>query len=460
MIRFPRAALALPLFVVSLPALNCDNRADAADRPNVLFIMADDLGWADVGFHGGTAPTPHLDRLAKEGLELTHHYVYPVCSPTRSALLSGRYATRFGVTNPQNERAYPWNTVTLARTLKSAGYDTAICGKWHLGSKPEWGPRKFGFDHSYGSLAVGVGPWDHRYKMGEFTRTWHRNDELIEEEGHVTDLIAREAVRWLESRGDRPFFLYVPFTAVHIPIREPQEYLARVPAPITQPSLREYAACVMHLDDAAGRLLESLQKTGKANNTVVVFTSDNGGTNARNDDPQYPADNYTPGKSGGDNQPLHGAKTTVYEGGIRVPTVVRWPTRLKPGRFDAPVHITDWMPTFCALAGHAPDKDLHWDGRNIWPQLSAAESPLPRPIYIAGPGFRAQALRHGDWKLVLHQKTANMPEKVELFNLRQDPNEKDDLASKHSDKVAELRQRLVEASKSDRDAMAGRSDAP
>lgn len=428
--------------------------ASAAEKPDFVFIMADDLGWADVGFHGGKTATPNLDRLAKDGVELARHYVYPVCSPTRSALLTGRYASRFGVVNPQNQRALPWETVTLAKALKSVGYDTAICGKWHLGSKLEWGPRKFGFDHSYGSLAGGVGPWDHHYKKGEFTDTWHRNDDLIQEEGHVTDLIAGEAVRWLGERGDRPFYLYVPFSAVHIPIREPQEYLDRVPSEITGGSLREYSACISHLDAAVGRILAALEKTGRADNTIVVFTSDNGGTTAGNNDAQYPADNYAPGPAGGNNIPLRAGKGTVYEGGVRVPTVVRWPARLKTNTFLPPVHITDWMPTFCSLAGFKPDRDLHWDGQDIMPFLTDEKFQEPRTIYIAGTNFRSQALRQGDWKLVVHHGQQNAADRVELFDLGEDPFEKSDLAKEFPGRVATMQAALAEASKSDRDAVA------
>ena len=175
--------------------------------PNVVFIIADDLGWADVAFHGGSAPTPHLDKLANEGIELTQHYVAPVCSPTRTGLMTGRCWSRFNVTTPQNPRALRWDTVTLPRALKSMGYDTCLTGKWHLGSRPEWGPNHFGFDHSYGSLAGGVGPYDHQYKKGEFQQTWHRNEKLLTESGHVTDLITKEACDWLSHRGERLFFL-------------------------------------------------------------------------------------------------------------------------------------------------------------------------------------------------------------------------------------------------------------
>lgn len=436
----------------------------APPRPNIVFILADDLGWADVGFHGGRAPTPNIDALAKQSVELTQHYVYPVCSPTRSALLSGRYATRFGVTTPQAARAYPWGTVTLASALRDAGYDTALFGKWHLGSKPEWGPQKFGFARSYGSLGGGVGPWNHRYKLGEFTHTWHRDGELIEEEGHVTDLIAREAERWLAERGDRPFLLYLPFTAVHIPIREPEEIVRRVPAAITAPVLREYAADIMHLDDAVGRVLAALEKTGRAENTIVVFSSDNGGIDAENADDKYPPDNYEPGAVDGNNLPLRGKKGDVYEGGIRVPTLVRWPARLKPGKVTAPVHISDWMPTFCALAGSTPSGDLHWDGQNIAPLLTGEAKTLPRTIYTAGPSFRDQALRDGDLKLVVHhpgagKKAAKAAADIEeLYDLANDPNETTDLAPKQPEKVAALRAKLADVSRADRDAQV--TDAP
>jgi arylsulfatase A-like enzyme len=429
-------------------------------RPNILFILADDLGWADVAFHRGNVPTPNLDKLAADGVELMQHYVCPVCSPTRSALLSGRYSTRFGVTSPQNPRAYRWDTVTLARALKSVGYDTALCGKWHLGSKPEWGPQKFGFDHSYGSLAGGVGPWDHHYKEGEFTTTWHRDGKLIEEKGHVTDLITHEAIRWLESRTDKPFLLYVPFTAVHIPIREPEEIVSRVPAAITERSRRQFGANVMHLDDSVGKILRALEKIGKASNTLVVFSSDNGGLpTAKNNDTLYPADNYDPGPAGGSNVPLRGQKGEVYEGGIRTPTVARWPGRLKSGKFEGVAHISDWMPTFCALAGYEPRQDLKWDGRNIWPLLTGAEAPKPRTIYTAAPGFRAQTMRDGDWKLIVFKgggKKDTKPEsgRVELYDLASDPYETKDLAAAMPDMVAALQAKLADVSKADRDAVA------
>jgi arylsulfatase A-like enzyme len=425
----------------------------SAEKPNIVFIIADDLGWADLDFHGGNVPTPHLDQLRKDGVELARHYVAPVCSPTRAGLMTGRYWSRFGVTAPHAGQALPFDTVTLARALKESGYDTCLTGKWHLGSKPEWGPNHFGFDHGYGSLGGGVGPYNHFYKQGPYEVTWHRNGELIEEKGHVTDLIAAEAVKWIGGRGDKPFFLYVPFTAVHLPIKEPTEFLDRVPAAITGDVPRHYAACVMHLDDAVGRIVAAVEKAGKTDDTIVVFTSDNGGSTAENNDTKYPEDAYPTGKLTGNNKPLRGQKGDLYEGGTRVPTLLRWPGKVKAGTIcDTPLHITDWMPTLCALAGYQPAKDLRWDGDNVWGAITG-ESPLPaRTLYSVAPAFRARMLREGDWKLIVSDGEKEAA-KTELFNLATDPAEATDLAASQPDKLAELRKKLDDTARADRDSV-------
>jgi arylsulfatase A-like enzyme len=428
------------------------NGAAAEPKPNVVFIIADDLGWADVGFHGGLAKTPYLDKLVAESLELQQHYVAPVCSPTRTGLLTGRCWSRFNVTTPQNPRALPWDTVTLPRALKSVGYDTCLTGKWHLGSKPEWGPNHFGFDHSFGSLAGGVSPWNHRYKQGPFIETWHRNETLLEQPGHVTDLIANEAIEWLKGRGDRPFFLYVPFTAVHLPIKEPDEWVSRVPASITGDVARHYTACVMHLDDAVGRILAELDRSQRRQNTLVVFTSDNGGSTAENNDLKYPDDNCPNGKLIGNNVPWRGEKGSLYEGGTRVPTIVHWPGRIKPGKSAAPVQIIDWMPTIAALAGYRPERDLKWDGVDLTALFLHGQPPAERPLYTVAPSWRARSLRLGDWKLVVTGENSNR--KVELFDLAADPQEAKNLAESQPGRVAELQKRLDEAAARDRDAEA------
>ena len=433
--------------------------ATPSQKPDMVFIMADDLGWADVAFHAGNVPTPNLDKLRREGVELTQHYVAPVCSPTRAGLMTGRCWSRFGVTTPTNVRALPWETVTLPRALKAAGYNTCLTGKWHLGSRPDQGPNHFGFDHSYGSLAGGVSPWNHRYKQGPFTVTWHRNEKLIEEEGHVTDLIAAEATKWIETQGDAPFFLYVPFTAVHLPLKEPAAWVERAPAGINGDVARHYAASVMHLDDAVGRILTALDKKGRRENTLVVFTSDNGGSTAENNDLKYPDDNCPNGKLTGNNKPLRGQKGNVYEGGTRVPTLLSWPAKLKPGTYPGVAQITDWMPTLCSLAEATPTQDLKWDGINLWPQLSGNVPVKPRTIYTAGPGFIALAVRDGDWKLIVLQKSqakqgetpAN--ETTELYNLATDPHEANNLATMLPEKVASLRATLKEIAQADRDAL-------
>ena len=425
---------------------------DQASKPNIVFIIADDLGWADVAFHGGVAPTPHLDRLARQGLELAQHYVAPVCSPTRTGLMTGRCWSRFGVTSPQNPRALPWDTITLPRALKSVGYDTCLTGKWHLGSLPEQGPNHFGFDHSYGSLAGGVSPWNHHYKKGPFTQTWHRDERLVEEPGHVTDLIANEAVQWMESRGAAPFFLYVPFTAVHLPIKEPQEWLQKVPDSIQGDVPRHYAACVMHLDDAVGRILTALDKTKRRDKTLIVFTSDNGGSTAENNDLQYPDDNCPSGKLVGNNRPWRGQKGDLYEGGTRVATIVSWPGRAKPGKVNQPVQITDWMPTFCQLVGYVPDRDLKWDGTNILPLLTEHTDLPTRPLYAVAPGWRGRSLRLGDWKLIVHEQ--KNPRTIELFHLAKDPGETKNLADQEPEQLQEMLAKLEQIAARDRDSLA------
>ena len=442
----------LGLLYLVIPAI-----AASADQPNFVFIIADDLGWADVDFHGGNTPTPNLNRLRTEGIELTQHYVAPVCSPTRAGFLTGRYWSRFGITTPINNLGLPLETMTVAKALRAAGYSTALVGKWHLGSKTEWGPNRFGFDHSYGSLAGGVAPWNHHYKKGPYSTTWHRNDDLITEEGHVTDLLTDEAVKWIEektsARNSKPFFLYVPFTAVHLPIREPDEWLARVPPEIKGEVARQYSACILHLDAAVGRIVDCIDKAGQKQNTLIVFTSDNGGSTAQNNDTKYPDDNCPNGRLTGNNKPLRGQKGSLYEGGIRVPTIARWPSKLTAdSKFDLPVCVIDWMPTFCALANANVGKtanatvdaeSLQWDGVNLWPSLTGKAQLPERSIHITGPRARGWALREGPWKLIATAQK-DKADKTELFHIGDDPNETKNLAESNPDRVTQLLAELNE----------------
>ncbi len=420
-----------------------------ATKPNILLIVADDMGWADVGYHGSPIQTPQIDLLASQGVVLDQHYVAPMCTPTRTALLTGRYWSRFGNTKPSNERVLPWNTWTLARALKRAGYTSFISGKWHLGSLPKWGPTRFGFDYSYGSLAGGVQPYNHLYKMEPYMKTWHRNDTLIEEEGHVTDLIGVEVVKFIETAHGRPFFVYVPFTAVHDPFDEPQAWLDS--ASHIEPDRRQYAACVQHMDATIGKMIDALDRTGQRENTLVIFFSDNGGTNG-DGSLAYPG-----GKANspikGLNTPLRGWKKQVYEGGIRVPAFVHWPKELRPAKVNKPVHVIDWMPTICALADISETKTANWDGVNIWPILKGDQSTalINREFYWQGVNRKSTALRQGSWKLVVRR--GQDEDIVELFDLSRDPHEKEDLSLVEAPRVAKMLGALTEQEKRDNVAL-------
>lgn len=422
--------------------------------PNILIIIADDLGWADVGYHGSDILTPNIDRLAGEGVRLEQHYVQPMCTPTRTALLTGRYPSRYGghAIAPSNQQVLPFGTVTLASSLKSCGYRTAISGKWHLGSKGEWGPLKYGFDHSYGCLAGGVGQYNHFYKKGPYSRTWHRNDRLVDEQGHSTDLIAREAVGWIQAfaKTEEPFFVYVPFTAVHVPVEVPQKWIDMYGRkkfyddPAKDESFKRYAAYVTHMDSAIGRLIDALERTGRRKDTLVVFASDNGSFPSWKPRGKYPG-THKACPVLGSNLPFRGYKAQLYEGGIRVPAVANWPGKLTSREVKSPLHIVDWMPTICRLVGYEPAKDLEWDGQNIWQVLTGEVShPEARTFYwkFSRGSF---ALRDGDWKLIILGKDKS----PELYNLAEDPYEEQNLAENHPDHMERLMARLAEHRKQD-----------
>ncbi len=416
-----------PAFILSICAICaiCGSKSEAARRPNILFLIADDLGWADVGYHGSEIDTPRIDSLARAGVILEQHYVTPMCSSTRACLLSGRYSTRFGLDSATNSQVFPFGTVTLASALQSMGYHTGLTGKWHLGSQPVTGPRKFGFTRSHGAFAGGVDQYTHLYKKGPYQKTWHRNDVHIDEEGHATDLFAREAIRWIEDSAEasdrRPWYIQVAFTAVHIPIQEPEQWVEPYKDRIENESRRRFAACAAHMDHAIGEIVDALARTGQEEDTLIIFTSDNGGSGPWKPSGLYPG-TYAPCPVLGNNLPLRGGKGTVYEGGIRVPAFAHWPGILQPGKLHHPIHVVDWMPTLLNLAGWESEEDLQWDGRDVWPLLTGAEKfPESRVLYFKR--GRNYALRKGRWKLV-----QSGSERVELFNLDKDPNEEDDLS--------------------------------
>jgi arylsulfatase A-like enzyme len=409
-----------------------------AERPNILFVVADDQGWNDVGYHNDELRTPHIDKLCRSGIELDCHYVQPQCTPTRVALMTGRYPSRFGshCTVASNDQSFPHGTLTMASMLKSAGYATGMSGKWHMGSKPEWGPNRYGFDYSHGSLAGAVGMYDHRYRLNSpFAKTWHRNCEFIEEEGHVTDLTAAEAVRWIKSHAadDSPWFFYVPFHAVHTPLVERDARWHDMNAHIADDERRLYAAALSHMDDAVGQMIEALESTGQRQRTLVIYTSDNGAQVNHGGNTYPPPDPKLTQFSS--NKPLRGTKTETFEGGYRVPAFVNWPGTLDRGKVDAPLHVVDWMPTLANLVGYERDEDPAWDGIDVWPVIGGQSNELAdRPIYIVwGTNRNREALRYGSWKIV-----RNGGKEWMLFNLADDPNEKTNLAMQMPQRVAQL----------------------
>ncbi|GAA5136054.1 arylsulfatase [Prosthecobacter algae] len=408
-----------------------------ASKPNILLIVADDLGWADVGWHGGFGKTPHMDKLVKEGVELDQHYVQPVCTPTRTALMSGRYPGRFGPHSlaPTNLRAMPLGTVTMASMLKSVGYATYQTGKWHLGARVEWGPNAFGFDHGYGTLTGAADPWTHKYRVGPYEDTWHRDGKLFHEEGNATELVAAEAVRRIEEKKG-PWFIYVPFHAVHTPVDAPEEYKRLYEGvkfhdePEKQDSRLRLAAMVSQLDAKIGQMVAALEKTGQRESTLIIFTSDNGGIESLKN--AYVGEvGHSPLNS--ENDPLRGQKNTLYEGGTRVCAFANWPGVLMPQKFTTAMHVVDWMPTLATLVGYEPKEDLKWDGVSQWLPLRGARiMPPPRSIFIAHRSGDA-SLRLGEWKLISRAKG-----KAELFNIAADAYETQNLAAENPAKVAEL----------------------
>jgi arylsulfatase A-like enzyme len=411
-------------------------------RPNILLIVADDLGWSDVGWHGGFSKTPHMDKLVRTGLELDQHYVQPVCTPTRTALMSGRYPGRFGphALAPSNLRAMPLGTVTLASALKSLGYSTTQTGKWHLGGRTEWGPNAFGFDHGYGTLTGAADPWTHKYRKGVYEDTWHRDGKLFHEEGNATELVAAEALRRIEQ-ADGPWFVYVPFHAVHTPVDAPEEYKKLYDGvkfhddPEKQDSRLRMAAMVSQVDAKIGQFVALIDRLKQRDNTLIIFTSDNGGIESLKN--AYVGNvGHSPLNS--ENDPLRGQKAGLHEGGTRVCAFANWPRKLKPRKHTTPLHAVDWLPTIAALVGYQPSEDLQWDGVNQWPALTGeGQTPADRTIYIAVKSGDA-SLRQGDWKLI--DRKGGKPE---LYNIARDPFEKENVAREETAKFTQLKELLL-----------------
>jgi arylsulfatase A-like enzyme len=456
--------------------------ADGGPHPNVVLIVADDMGFADVGFNGATdTKTPNLDKLAASGVKLDQFYVQPLCSPTRAALLTGRYPMRHGlqvgVVRPWAGYGLPLEERTLAQALKDAGYETAISGKWHLGHvRPEYLPTRRGFDHQYGHYN---GQIDYNTHIRDGGFDWHRNDKASRDEGYATHLIAAEAVKRInEKAADKPLFLYVPFNAVHSPHQVPDKYTA--PFAHLKGKRMTYAGMLAAMDEGIGQILAALNAKGMTDDTLVIFTSDNGGASA--------------GKIT-DNGPLRAGKGSLYEGGVRVAACAAWPGKIPAGGTVAqPMHAVDVYPTVLKLAGvdvaDASKQKLPVDGVDVCDAIASGTKLPERPILLNATPLNG-AVRLGDWKLIVGvgrgltaaeggeatagaganaddddagpagaagkaapTKAARRQAKqleaarggtlpadagVELFNLAADPGEKNNVAAQNPDKVKELR---------------------
>lgn len=410
----------------------------AADPPpNIVYIVADDLGWKDVGFHGAQdIKTPNLDKLAAGGVRLEQFYAQSLCTQSRAAIMTGRYPWRYGlqtiVIPSKGTYGLSFEERTLPEILRDTGYQTSMIGKWHLGhADRNFWPRQRGFDYHYGAV---LGEIDYFTHDAHGVVDWQRDNKPLKEEGYVTELLGADAVKLITNYDEKkPLFLYLAFTAPHAPYQAPAKYVDRFKS-IEDETRRTYAGMVSCLDDQIGEVIKALEKKGMMDNTLIVFHSDNGGTR----DARLTGEG-TVKTVPCDNGALKGGKGTLFEGGTRVPAFCYWPGKIKAGTENNELmHVVDILPTFTSLAGASTEKCKPLDGLNVWPSiLNGADSGREEIVYNIEP-YRG-AVRQGDWKLVW---ITLLPGKVELYNLAQDPNESKNVASEHPELVAKLKSRI------------------
>jgi arylsulfatase A-like enzyme len=433
------AGLLTMLLAGSLLAASPSLAQSDAPQPNIIYILADDLGWKDVGFRGSEIKTPHIDQLARTGAVLDQFYVQPMCTPTRAAMLTGRYPLRYGLQTLVIPATQTWGLPTdewlLPQALKEVGYTTAILGKWHLGhAKREFWPMQRGFDYQYGAQ---LGEIDYFTHSVHGVKDWYRANKPVNEKGYVTTLIGADAVRFIGRQDPKkPFFLDLAFTAPHSPYQAPQEYLDKY-RDISDPNRRTYAAMITAMDDQIGKVLQALEERGMRQNSIIIFHSDNGG----NQSATLAGETEVKGRLPADNGPYRGGKGSLYEGGTRVVSLINWLGKIKAGTVvDEMIHVVDYYPTLLKLAGVGHSKGKTLDGVDVWPTISDGKPSRRDEIVYNVEMFRG-AVRKGEWKLVWR---TTLPSKLELFNLAQDPSEKLNVADQHPDKVQDLRKRVEE----------------
>ncbi len=411
------------------------------ERPNLIIIMTDDHGYADVGFNGSEdIPTPNIDRIATEGVKFTHGYVtYPVCGPSRAGMITGRYQGRFGFRNNPTLNPFdpmagiPVEEENIAEILGKVGYHSGVIGKWHLGTHPRFRPNVQGFDEFYGFVAGGHNyfPEDLIYptiedvdqKGGWYRTKILRNEEIVETNEYLTDELSNEAVDFVIRNQSKPFFLYLAYNAPHSPLQASEKYLQRF-THIADPKRRTYAAMVSAVDDGVGRILAELDRQGLSDNTLVFFLSDNGG----------------PESNGSSNTPLRGFKGALYEGGMHVPFAVRWPGRIPAGKtYENPVSSMDILGTMVGLTGVSIAADRPLDGVNLLPYLNGEKIGNPHDVLFWQMFAKEeQAVRQGTDKLISFGRTGV----TELYDLRSDLAETRDSAGRDSVKAVALKEKL------------------
>jgi arylsulfatase A-like enzyme len=424
-----RKACFLFLFLAVCPTVVSAQSAATSPKPHIILFVSDDMGWNEVGYHGSKIATPHIDRLAKEGVQLDRFYVHPICSPTRTALMTGRSPARFGITGAIGRGVVPLGEHFLPQTFQKAGYQTFMVGKWHLGERSDdYAPNARGFDHFFGFHGGGI---NYYTTDGSRARGWFRNGQSVAPQGYSTDLLADEAIKLLKNRNKKkPVFLYLPFNAPHQPAQASERLLEKYRKLGFFGRRVGQAGAIEAMDAAIGRVLATIEAEGISKETLVMFFCDNGSGGGRRGSTALPG-----------QLALRGGKGSVLEGGIRVPAVLRWPGVIRAGtKCNQLISAQDLFPTFAAAAGIEPANQKPLDGVNCWPAIVQNKAMKRPPVIVAGPSGDFAVL-HDQWKLTWGQG------QVSLYNVKDDPTESKDVILNHPETAAKLADNLAPFSK-------------